>query len=81
MRVASCTPVSYPRLPPTHQHPMWQVRALHTPTVVPADHPHDIALFVDHALSSYLVHGQSESQTGHPWFLRVFAGCSAQRAM
>ncbi|EIE23195.1 ARM repeat-containing protein [Coccomyxa subellipsoidea C-169] len=24
MRAASCTPVSYPRLPPTHQHPMWQ---------------------------------------------------------
>ncbi|KAK9819637.1 hypothetical protein WJX72_000593 [[Myrmecia] bisecta] len=24
MRAANCTPVSYPRLPPTHQHPMWQ---------------------------------------------------------
>ena len=28
MRAASCTPASYPRLPPTHQHPMWQARAL-----------------------------------------------------
>jgi hypothetical protein len=27
MRAASCTPASYPRLPPTHQHPMWQARA------------------------------------------------------
>jgi hypothetical protein len=26
MTVAGCTPVSYPRLPPTAQHPMWQVR-------------------------------------------------------
>ena len=26
MRAASCTPASYPRLPSTHQHPMWQVR-------------------------------------------------------
>lgn len=25
MRAASCTPASYPRLPSTHQHPMWQV--------------------------------------------------------
>jgi hypothetical protein len=25
MAAANCTPVSYPRLPPTHQHPMWQV--------------------------------------------------------
>ena len=25
MSAAGCTPVSYPRLPPTHQHPMWQV--------------------------------------------------------
>ena len=24
MRASSCTPVSWPRLPPTHQHPMWQ---------------------------------------------------------
>ncbi|KAG2445405.1 hypothetical protein HXX76_000027 [Chlamydomonas incerta] len=24
MAAAGCTPVSYPRLPPTHQHPMWQ---------------------------------------------------------
>ena len=24
MRAANCTPVSHPRLPPTHQHPMWQ---------------------------------------------------------
>ena len=24
MRAANCTPVSCPRLPPTHQHPMWQ---------------------------------------------------------
>eukprot|EP00271_Cylindrocystis_brebissonii_P008119 TRINITY_DN22146_c0_g1_i1.p1 TRINITY_DN22146_c0_g1~~TRINITY_DN22146_c0_g1_i1.p1 ORF type:complete len:1612 (-),score=347.58 TRINITY_DN22146_c0_g1_i1:1787-6622(-) len=24
MRAANCTPLSYPRLPPTHQHPMWQ---------------------------------------------------------
>lgn len=24
MRAANCTPVSYPRLPPMHQHPMWQ---------------------------------------------------------
>jgi hypothetical protein len=24
MRAANCTPVSYPRLPPTHQHHMWQ---------------------------------------------------------
>ncbi|GLI58486.1 hypothetical protein VaNZ11_000217 [Volvox africanus] len=24
MTAAGCTPVSYPRLPPTHQHPMWQ---------------------------------------------------------
>jgi regulator-associated protein of mTOR len=24
MRAANCNPVSYPRLPPTHQHPMWQ---------------------------------------------------------
>lgn len=24
MHAANCTPVSYPRLPPTHQHPMWQ---------------------------------------------------------
>jgi regulator-associated protein of mTOR len=24
MTAASCTPVSYPRLPPTHAHPMWQ---------------------------------------------------------
>eukprot|EP00246_Nothoceros_aenigmaticus_P010872 TRINITY_DN2780_c0_g1_i3.p1 TRINITY_DN2780_c0_g1~~TRINITY_DN2780_c0_g1_i3.p1 ORF type:complete len:984 (+),score=169.84 TRINITY_DN2780_c0_g1_i3:2-2953(+) len=23
MRSANCSPVSYPRLPPTHQHPMW----------------------------------------------------------
>ncbi|XP_024383773.1 regulatory-associated protein of TOR 1 isoform X3 [Physcomitrium patens] len=23
MRAANCCPVSYPRLPPTHQHPMW----------------------------------------------------------
>eukprot|EP00249_Psilotum_nudum_P023321 c28829_g1_i1 orf=818-4927(+) len=23
MRAANCTPQSYPRLPPTHQHPMW----------------------------------------------------------
>jgi regulator-associated protein of mTOR len=27
MAASNCTPVSYPRLPPTHQHPMWQVRA------------------------------------------------------
>lgn len=24
MAAANCTPISYPRLPPTHQHPMWQ---------------------------------------------------------
>lgn len=24
MRTANCTPVSYPKLPPTHNHPMWQ---------------------------------------------------------
>ncbi|GAQ83620.1 HEAT repeat protein [Klebsormidium nitens] len=24
MRASNCTPVSHPRLPPTHQHPMWQ---------------------------------------------------------
>eukprot|EP00798_Chlamydomonas_sp_ICE-L_P020688 gene20688-27484_t len=24
MVAANCTPISYPRLPPTHQHPMWQ---------------------------------------------------------
>jgi len=24
MRGANCTPTSHPRLPPTHQHPMWQ---------------------------------------------------------
>ncbi len=24
MTAASCTPVSYPRLPPTHAHPRWQ---------------------------------------------------------
>ena len=24
MRGANCTPMSHPRLPPTHQHPMWQ---------------------------------------------------------
>lgn len=24
MAASNCTPVSYPRLPPTHQHPMWQ---------------------------------------------------------
>ena len=23
MRAANCTPVSWPKLPPTHQHPMW----------------------------------------------------------
>jgi regulatory associated protein of mTOR len=23
MRANSCTPVSWPKLPPTHQHPMW----------------------------------------------------------
>lgn len=23
MRAVSCTPVSLPRLPPSHQHPMW----------------------------------------------------------
>lgn len=28
MRAASCTPASFPRLPSTHQHPMWQVRRL-----------------------------------------------------
>ncbi len=26
MRAASCTPASFPRLPSTHQHPMWQVK-------------------------------------------------------
>ncbi len=26
MTAAGCSPVSLPRLPPTHQHPMWQVR-------------------------------------------------------
>ena len=30
MRAASCTPASYPRLPSTHQHPMWQVRICRT---------------------------------------------------
>lgn len=24
MAASNCTPVSYPRMPPTHQHPMWQ---------------------------------------------------------
>ena len=24
MRSVNCTPVSHPRLPPTHQHPLWQ---------------------------------------------------------
>ena len=24
MRAAKCTPISYPKLPPTYQHPMWQ---------------------------------------------------------
>lgn len=24
LRAANCGPVSYPRLPPTHQHAMWQ---------------------------------------------------------
>jgi hypothetical protein len=24
MAASNCSPVSYPRLPPTHQHPMWQ---------------------------------------------------------
>ena len=24
MRGANCSPCTYPRLPPTHQHPMWQ---------------------------------------------------------
>jgi len=24
MRAANCNPVSYPQMPPTHQHPMWQ---------------------------------------------------------
>ncbi|KAL3149110.1 hypothetical protein ABBQ32_001950 [Trebouxia sp. C0010 RCD-2024] len=24
MRASACSPVSYPRLPPTHHHPMWQ---------------------------------------------------------
>lgn len=28
MAAANCTPVSYPRLPPTHHHPMWQVSGL-----------------------------------------------------
>ena len=23
MRANNCTPVSWPKLPPTHQHPMW----------------------------------------------------------
>lgn len=26
MTAANCNPVSFPRLPPTHNHPMWQVR-------------------------------------------------------
>ena len=40
MRAASCSPVSYPRLPPTHQHPMWQVSPQHCQhsTVVSAHH-------------------------------------------
>lgn len=24
MRASACSPISYPRLPPTHHHPMWQ---------------------------------------------------------
>lgn len=24
MRSLNCTPISYPKLPPTHLHPMWQ---------------------------------------------------------
>lgn len=24
MRLSACSPISYPRLPPTHHHPMWQ---------------------------------------------------------
>ncbi len=24
MRASACCPISYPRLPPTHHHPMWQ---------------------------------------------------------
>eukprot|EP00882_Tetradesmus_deserticola_P029260 GHRQ01032745.1.p1 GENE.GHRQ01032745.1~~GHRQ01032745.1.p1 ORF type:complete len:107 (-),score=26.69 GHRQ01032745.1:6-326(-) len=24
MAASNCSPVSFPRLPPTHQHPMWQ---------------------------------------------------------
>lgn len=27
MTASNCTPVSFPRLPPTHNHSMWQVRA------------------------------------------------------
>ncbi len=33
MRAASCTPASFPRLPSTHQHPMWQVKVLDHQTV------------------------------------------------
>lgn len=29
MRATNCSPVSYPQLPPTHQHPMWQVTKQH----------------------------------------------------
>ena len=28
MTASNCMPVSYPRLPPTHNHPMWQVSAV-----------------------------------------------------
>ena len=30
MRSANCTPVSSPSLPPTHNHPLWQVRIVQT---------------------------------------------------
>ncbi len=32
MTAVGCTPMSLPRLPPTHQHPMWQVSAAHART-------------------------------------------------
>ena len=32
MRAASCSPASFPRLPPMHQHPMWQVRTVPLPS-------------------------------------------------
>ena len=45
MRAVNCTPVSYPPLPPTHQHPMWYVLARSLcpssplPRALPLSHP------------------------------------------